>query len=96
MDWRTLAAAFTMTFLAELGDKTQVALFTMTSEGRPRLAVLVGGSLALVASTVLAVALGSLLQGAAGDRFQRWIRLAGGAVFVAMGLLMLFGGDERP
>lgn len=94
MDWRTVAAAFGMVFLAELGDKTQVALFTMTVQGRPRTAVLLGGCLALVTSTVLAVALGSVLQGMMGDRFQRWIRVAAGLAFVAMGALMLLGKDE--
>ena len=93
MDWKTTAAAFGMVFLAELGDKTQVALFTMTVQGKSRAAVLVGGCLALITTTVLAVALGSLLQGALGDRFQRWIRVAAGLAFVAMGALMLFGKD---
>jgi Ca2+/H+ antiporter, TMEM165/GDT1 family len=94
MDWKTLAAAFTMTFLAELGDKTQIALFTMTAEGRPRGAVLVGGCAALVASTVLAVALGSMIQGAAGERFQKGLRTAAGIAFVAMGAWMLLGKDD--
>ena len=96
MDWRTLGAAFAMTFLAELGDKTQIALFTMTAQGKPRIAVLVGGSLALVASTVLAVAAGSLVQGIAGERFQKWLRIAAGLAFVAMGAWMLLGKGEGP
>jgi putative Ca2+/H+ antiporter (TMEM165/GDT1 family) len=94
MDWKTLAAAFTMTFLAELGDKTQIALFTMTAQGKPKWAVLVGGCAALVASTILAVALGSLVQGAAGERFQKGLRIAAGIAFVAMGALMLLGKDD--
>ncbi|MCK6479040.1 MAG: TMEM165/GDT1 family protein [Planctomycetes bacterium] len=94
MDWKTLSAAFAMVFLAELGDKTQIALFTMTAQGKPRGAVLLGGCLALCASTVLAVALGSLLQGAVGEGFRKWIRLAAGAAFVVMGLLMLLGKDD--
>jgi len=94
MDWKTLAAAFSVTFLAELGDKTQVALFLMTAQGKPRLPVLLGGCAALVVSTVLAVAAGSLVQGFAGERFQRWTRIAAGIAFVAMGLLLLFGKEE--
>jgi putative Ca2+/H+ antiporter (TMEM165/GDT1 family) len=94
MDWKTAAAAFSLTFLAEMGDKTQIALFTMTAQGRPRWAVLAGGCAALVLSTVLAVALGSLLQGVAGDRFQRGLRIAAGIAFVAMGALMLLGKDD--
>ena len=94
MDWKTLGAAFGMVFLAELGDKTQIALFTMTAQGRPRAAVLLGGCLALCASTVLAVAAGALVQGAAGERFHRWIRIGAGLAFVAMGVLMLLGKDD--
>ena len=94
MDWKTLAAAFTMTFLAELGDKTQIALFTMAARGKPRFAIMAGGCAALIATTVLAVAAGSLVQGLAGERFQRWIRVAAGLVFVAMGALLLFGKEE--
>jgi putative Ca2+/H+ antiporter (TMEM165/GDT1 family) len=94
MDWKTLAAAFTATFLAELGDKTQISLFLMTAQGRPRLPVALGGCAALVLSTVLAVAAGALFHGAAGERFERWIRIAGGLVFVALGLLMLFGKER--
>ena len=71
MDGKTLGAAFALVFLAELGDKTQLALFTMTAQGKDRLAVLAGGCLALVLSTVLAVAAGSMIQGLAGERFQR-------------------------
>jgi putative Ca2+/H+ antiporter (TMEM165/GDT1 family) len=94
MDWKTLGAAFAMTFLAELGDKTQIALFTMTAQGRPRIPVLLGGCAALVVSTVLAVAAGGLVQGVAGERFGRWIRVAAGLAFLAMGALMLFGREE--
>lgn len=96
MDWKTLAAAFSLTFLAEMGDKTQIALFTMTAQGKPKGAVLIGGCAALVASTILAVALGSLVQGVAGEKFQRGLRIAAGIAFIAMGALMLFGKDDAP
>jgi Ca2+/H+ antiporter, TMEM165/GDT1 family len=94
MDLKTLGAAFTMVFLAELGDKTQIALFTMTAQGKPKGAVLLGGCAALCASTVLAVALGALLQGVAGDRFRSGLRIVAGLAFVAMGILMLLGKED--
>ncbi len=94
MDFRTLAAAFGMVFLAELGDKTQIALFTMTAQGKPKGAVLLGGCAALCASTVLAVALGALLQGVAGEKFRSGLRIVAGLAFVVMGVLMLLGKDD--
>jgi putative Ca2+/H+ antiporter (TMEM165/GDT1 family) len=94
MDWKTLGAAFGMVFVAELGDKTQIALFTMASQGRPRLALLVGGSLALVSTTILAVAAGALVQGLAGERLHRWVRWGAGIAFIAMGVLTLLGKDD--
>jgi putative Ca2+/H+ antiporter (TMEM165/GDT1 family) len=95
MDMKTLGTAFTLVFLAELGDKTQLALFAMASQGRPRLALFLGGTLALAASTALAVLAGSLVQGLAGDRAQRWIRVAAGLAFIVMGALMVAGTGER-
>ncbi len=94
MDWKTLGAAFAMTFLAEFGDKTQIALFTMTAQGKPRVPVLLGGCAALVTTTILAVAAGALVQGFAGERFGKWVRIAAGIAFLAMGALMLFGREE--
>jgi len=94
VDLKTLAAAFTMVFLAELGDKTQIALFTMTAQGKPKGAVLLGGCAALCASTILAVALGALLQGVAGEKFRTGLRVVAGVAFVAMGVMMLLGKDD--
>ena len=48
MDWKLLATVFGTTFLAELGDKTQLALITFTCSNRHPLSVFLGGSLALV------------------------------------------------
>ncbi len=53
MNWRIVASTFGAIFLAELGDKTQLAAITLSaSTGRP-LSVLVGASAALVTVTIL-------------------------------------------
>jgi Ca2+/H+ antiporter, TMEM165/GDT1 family len=54
MDWKVFGTAFVTVFLAELGDKTQLAALTLAT-GRGRLAVFLGASLALVCTTALAV-----------------------------------------
>ena len=39
MDWKILIAAFTSIFLAELGDKTQIAAIVITSKTNKPLTV---------------------------------------------------------
>ncbi len=89
MDWKVLGTAFLTLFLAELGDKTQLAVITMSArEGSSKLAVFVGASLALILVTLLAVAFGSVLtQFVPVDWLQRIVALA----FITIGVLMLFG-----
>lgn len=89
MNLRTVVLTFGAIFLAELGDKTQLAVvsFTASEQGRPgsRLSVLVGACLGLIASTVLAVAVGEALL-----RVVRpaWLQLGAAVVFVLVGALV--------
>lgn len=80
---------FVTVFLAELGDKTQLAtvLFAAERDTRPVL-VFVAASAALVASTGLAVALG-----ATAERYLTMIplKLIAGIGFVAIGLWTIWG-----
>ncbi len=88
LDWKALTMTFALIFIAELGDKTQLATMMMAAETRSFLAVFTGAALALVLS--------SLLGAAAGEVLTRFIPLAylrglAGAGFVVMGLLLLSG-----
>lgn len=78
---------FATVFLAELGDKTQVAtlLFSADSD-RPRWLVFAAATAALTASTLLAV-----LAGAAAERYLNVIplKLITGAGFIIIGALMV-------
>lgn len=56
MDWRLFITAFTTVFVAELGDKTQLAALGLAAGTRGRWTVFLGASLALVTTTALAVA----------------------------------------
>lgn len=82
-----LAAIFATIFIAELGDKTQLAtlLFASGRDISPW-AVFAAASLALVASTGLAVLLGTV-----GARYIEVvpIKLIAGTGFVAIGLWTL-------
>lgn len=100
MDWRILSSTFLLIFLAELGDKTQLAALASAAGSRSTWSVFVGACLALLLSTVLAVALGSaaklylpvrVIQVAAGALFLLfgtlclWQALRGSSVSIAMG-----------
>lgn len=84
MDWKLLATTFTAVFLAELGDKTQIATLGFASgTDRGHVSVFVGSALALVACSALAV-----VAGAALGKFVPivWLERVGGALLVAAGV----------
>ena len=87
MDWKLLATTFGAVFVAELGDKTQLATLSLSSGKVNRLSVFVGSASALVCTSLIAVL--------AGDLISRWIppqyiRRGAGALFIALGLLYIF------
>jgi Ca2+/H+ antiporter, TMEM165/GDT1 family len=88
MDLRTVASVFSLVFVAELGDKTQLATMALASGGKSKLAVFVGASLALIATTALGVLLGDVVS-----RFVSplWIKRIAGAGFILMGGWLLSG-----
>ncbi len=88
MDWKLFASTFGMIFLAELGDKTQLATFGLSAAGRSRLAVFLGAALALVAASAVAVFLGGM---ASRIMPESWIKRGAGAVFVVVGVFYLSG-----
>ena len=85
---KTYAAVFLSVFLAELGDKTQVAtLLFAATPGVGRLGVFLAAAGALVTSSLLAVLVG--------ERLGAWIpphylTRAAGVLFVAIGGWLLF------
>ena len=88
MDWKLFGATFATIFLAELGDKTQIATLTFAATEPKPVTVLCAAALALVSTTVLGVLAGSLL----GHVVQGpWVKRVAGALFVVMGILYLSG-----
>jgi putative Ca2+/H+ antiporter (TMEM165/GDT1 family) len=86
MDWKVLASTFGMVFLAELGDKTQLATLSLAASARSRLAVFLGAAVALAATSAIAVLLGEAIGRAVPET---WIRRAAGALFVVLGVMYL-------
>jgi putative Ca2+/H+ antiporter (TMEM165/GDT1 family) len=90
MDFKLFTQAFALIFLAELGDKTQLATLTLAASGKSRLMVFLGSALALTLTSAIAVLVG---EGLARVVPEVWIRRAAGLGFVVLGVLFLFGRD---
>jgi len=82
---QNLLVMFTAVFLAELGDKTQIATLLFAAKGDvPAWTVFLVASAALAASSALAVIVGRL----AGDTFGGYpLKLIAGLAFIALGVL---------
>ena len=88
MDLRIMLTTFGVIFLAEMGDKTQLAAMTMAADSKKPWAVFIGASLALVAVSALGVLVGSVI----GDYVPLvWVKRVAATAFIVIGVLMLFG-----
>ncbi len=85
MNWSTFLSTFGLVFLAELGDKTQLAVVTQTCKFRSPWAVFAGSSLALTAVTALGAVGGRLLNTFLPPDV---IRIVASAAFIVMGVLI--------
>ena len=87
MDWRLLTIVFGTVFLAELGDKTQLAtlLFAADRDVNKWL-VFAGASLALIATSALGVLGGALISQYIS---ARTLQIIAGAGFIVIGVWTL-------
>jgi putative Ca2+/H+ antiporter (TMEM165/GDT1 family) len=85
MDWGALLSAFGLVFVAELGDKTQLAVVTQTCKHRTPWAVFAGASAALIVVTALGAVGGQVLGRLVPDGV---LRILAALAFVVMGLLI--------
>ena len=85
MNWQIFFSTFALVFLAELGDKTQLAVMLQSAVHGRRI-VFLAASAALVCSVVLGVFLGGLISKVASERV---IHGVGGALFLVIGGFML-------
>lgn len=88
MNLKIFLTTFGMIFLAEMGDKTQLAAITMAAETRSPLTVFLGSSLALAAVSLIGVALGSVLANYINASYLHKIAAL---AFIVIGVLMLWG-----
>jgi putative Ca2+/H+ antiporter (TMEM165/GDT1 family) len=88
MDWKIFSAVFLTVFIAELGDKTQLAtMLFATDKEVSKITVFVAASAALVVASALGVLAGSLLAEFINERYLHY---AAGIGFIGIGLFTLY------
>jgi len=92
MEWKTFITSFGLIFLAELGDKTQLAALTLSADSGKPVSVFLGASLALILVTLIGVAIG--------DRLAQYlpphiIHLGAGILFIAVGGWLIWGAVQH-
>jgi putative Ca2+/H+ antiporter (TMEM165/GDT1 family) len=88
MDWRVFLTTFGVIFLAEMGDKTQLAAMTMAAQTKRPWAVFIASALALAAVSAIGVVVGSVV----GDYVPLiWVKRVAALAFIIIGVLILLG-----
>lgn len=90
MELRTLLLVFGTVFLAELGDKTQIAtmLYAIDKESN-KILVFIGASLALISTSAIGVLFGNLISRAINPKY---ITISAGILFILVGCFTIFKG----
>ncbi|MDP1809136.1 MAG: TMEM165/GDT1 family protein [Actinomycetota bacterium] len=87
MDWKLIAMTFGILFLAELGDKTQLAVFTLSAQYKSPGTVFLGASLALIVVTLLGAYFGGLVTAYVPSKT---VHIGAGVLFIVMGTSLLW------
>jgi putative Ca2+/H+ antiporter (TMEM165/GDT1 family) len=88
MDWKVLLTTFSAIFIAELGDKTQLAAISMVADKKSPVAVWIGSILAFGVVTLVGVLIGGGLTKVIPSTV---IHTLAGGLFIAIGVLMMMG-----
>ena len=86
-DWKLLWSTFVLLFVAELGDKTQLAVILSSANTNRPWTVFLGAALALITVTLIGTLAGQVIT-----RFVSpdILRKGAAGLFVLMGVLMFF------
>ena len=93
MDLRGFLTTFGLVFLAELGDKTQLATMGMAATGGHKWQVFIAAALALILSSLVAVLVGDLLRSRIDPVL---VQRAAAALFLVLGAWMLVASFRAP
>jgi len=92
MDYKLMGTTFVAVFLAELGDKTQLATLSFAGTGSSRWSVFIGSAAALVCTSAIAVLAGEAVTRVVSPLLLK--RMAGFA-FVAIGVWVLISSRAQ-
>lgn len=86
MDVKLFLLSFGMLFLAELGDKTQLAVFTLVTQYQKPIPIFLGASLALILVTLIGTLFGNIVT-----KYipAEYLKLVAGILFVGIGIFIL-------
>lgn len=88
MDWRIFLTAFGTIFLAELADKTEIAVLSLTAKTKSPWSVFLGAMFAFGVATLIAVLLGEVVSKVIPIHVLRYISAG---IFILIGILTLIG-----
>ena len=88
MDWKIFATVFITVFIAEMGDKTQLATMLFSADREvSKWAIFFAASAALVATSAIGVLAGSVIAQYVSEKHLHYVA---GAGFVIIGLWTLW------
>jgi putative Ca2+/H+ antiporter (TMEM165/GDT1 family) len=88
MDYKVILTVFAAVFVAELGDKTQLATMLFAADKEvSKLTVFVGASLALIVASGMGVLAGGIISQYVSEKHLNYIA---GVGFIAIGIWTLF------
>ena len=86
MDLKLMLTTFGLVFLAELGDKTQVATFCLSADNDSKISVFLGSAIALVTTSLIAVLFGAVFSRVIP---YNYIKIGTGVFFIIAGIWFL-------
>ena len=88
MDWKIFFATFGVVFLAELGDKTQLAGLMLAAKSKRPILVFLGSVSAYAVVTLITVLIGGILAKFIKPEF---IKYGAASLFIIIGILIFSG-----
>lgn len=88
MDWKVFLTTFAAIFIAELGDKTQLATMLFAADKTvSKTTVFLAASTALVLASAIGVLAGTVISAYVSEKMLRYVA---GAGFIVIGLITLY------